>query len=167
MDIAPRDWAGEPEFQRIASFSGLTKLECFDTTPSAGFQWLLHMSLEELSLIHCPDAELKLFQPSCLTALRELTIHENLEEFREKLEVHDPEAEQKAEQLAQAGKNLLSIPNLSHMSGSCKLFMVAGFEGLEGWRREAPESRHHCSNHHSHVRSCIGCSDAFHMWTKL
>ena len=88
-----------------------------------------------------------------------------LKAFRAALDLHDPEAEQRAEQLAQAARNLLNIPSLSFLSGHSKLFMVARLGEQEGWSRNpTPRTLMHykmfCCNIHASVK--VGCLDCLH-----
>lgn len=149
----------------------MTALTLASFRSSAGFQSLRHLRLQELALHDCPDAELQLFLPGSFSALRRVSIEEpvsEMETFGANIDLHDPAAEHKAEQLAQAARDLLSLPSLRFLSGHCKLFMVGRVGEQEGWSRNPSSSRgHYCSQTDTRVKTlCFYCLHGYQEWTK-
>ena len=97
---------------------------------------LRKLPLRELCLHDCPGAETALLVPHALTSLTCLDINEDASDvaaFCDVLEGKDSEGQAEVQKLRKAAAALESLPDLSELRGTCRLFelMIRGQTNLD------------------------------------
>lgn len=129
--LDPRDDESIGYWQsRIGRLTALTRLELRNFRPNrhTSFPLMRNLHLQELVLVECQRLELQLIVPGSFTSLRKLHIEEAIEG------PHHTDG-----QLLSCGRKLISLPQLSQLSGSCALFDIGLRHELRGWQVNAYE----------------------------
>ena len=118
----------------IGTLTNLTRLElhAFIYEQTINVRPLHSLPLRELVLLDCQNLEAKLLMPGSLTSLQKLHIAESDE--RQTAISQQPDV---MPQLRECGKAVLSLPDLTQLSGSCALFSFGMVEDLSSWQHSA------------------------------
>ena len=128
----------------IGSLRALTRLELRDFRPAdpRSVPQIRALPLQELVLLGCNNLELQLIVPGRLTSLRRLHIEEP--RYCQKRAIEQRHVK---DNLTACARNLLSLPQLSQLSGSSALFKIARrAEIITDWPMSAYESNLMTSN---------------------
>ena len=125
----------------IAGLTALTRLELVSYGAPENAEQLHGLAVSELVLKYCQDWEAALFVPGSLTALRRLHIEDALSlKYRYCWEGELNLAELISEGWLKIWDVLLKLPQLSKLSGCCKLFEAGLAESSRSWQdRACPE----------------------------
>ena len=159
------DWLDVPAIARRTNLTELSLTNIHDLTD---FHRLRSLALEKLTLAFCPGAEVALFVPGALTALKTLSIYEgknHLIAFDARLRQDsspDSEEQRVARQISEAGTALLSLPNLVKVKGNCKFFLLGIINEQIGWKKT-----YKFGSCKPLACLCLSCRCASQDWVKL